>query len=296
LGSWLANQKKSLLADIQEFDKILFNVIEERRRSKLEEETTPSSQDRPLDLLDLMISSVDEESGKGLNNEELRSNMVIFFLAGHDTTAHSLSAALFLLASNPEQQDLARDEVRRIVGIKHDLATIEKWDDKDGKPTRAYIPDYEEQRECDYLTAVVKETLRLFPAVPNLPSRMTTKDVSLGGVTIPAHTVCSINIFSLHHSEKLWKDPFKFKPERFMKKEGEEGDEGLKYPYGWNPFGGSVRSCIGQEFSMIEQRMFLGAILLRYRIKTVPGSEEIRLKPGMVLTAPKDLLVKFERL
>jgi len=255
-----------------------------------------------------MISALDESDLKhNITPEELRDNMVVFFLAGHETTANSIAFACYFMAKHPEVQERARKEILSVYNkhIENGLTKV---------PAHEFIPTYEEQKGLEYLTAIIKETLRLYPPVAQLPARITSKDVKLGEYTLPKNTLVAVDIFSMHHNSKVWgPDCEEFHPERFIGSPEEpnhdethehvnensrittkDGITVNHHPYAWNPFGGSVRSCIGQNFSMIEQRMLLSSMLLRYDLSLPSGCAEMKLRPGG-LVSPANLFIDFKR-
>ena len=184
--------------------------------------------DRRPDLLDMML-------GEGPGGEEplddtsLLNNFCTLFLAGHDTTATTLSMALNLLALNPAAQDKAREEAKAVVGEKK-------------SPTLVTIPSY-----------------------------------------------------TLQHDRELWKDPFKFLPERH---------EERHHPYAWQSFGAGQRVCLGNNFSLQEQRVFLSTLLLRYKLHPGPQTHSKQQQdsgrnfdigiPTFML--PSNVFVRFEKI
>jgi len=267
---------QNLSKDLEKFDQLLYGIVEERKKKKQAhlQSTNGSNQEEAVDLLDLMVSSLDDESGHGLTNRELRDNMMVFFIAGHETTANSLSFALYFLAKYPEIQEKARKEILDILG------------DRDH-------PTYEDQKQMEYLLMIVKESMRHYPPVSMLPIRKTRECVQLevdGKVySLPKGSFVSVFIYGLHHNPNLWSDPEKFIPERFAPGVAEKEN---RHFFSWNPFGGGSRACIGQDFSLIEQRITLSSILKKYDLSLRPGSGELKLKNSPLVT-PDNLLIKF---
>jgi len=261
---------KKIKKQIEEFNGLLYGIIDDRlKKRKISNEMEEYS-----DLLNMMIESMEEDI---LTKRELRDNVMIFFLAGHDTTSNSLSMTLYLLAKYPLIQQKVREEVLKIMSLS-------------GESKQRIIPTFEEQKELEYLTMVIKESLRLYPPVPSLPLRKTSSKVKLDeNLIIPENTLISINIYHIHHSPLLWENPEEFQPERFSKDSSQNF-----HPFQWNPFGGSVRSCIGSDFSMIEQRMLLSAILLKYDVELTPNTEPIQFQSFGFLS-PRDLFLQFKR-
>jgi cytochrome P450 len=151
-----------------------------------------------------------------MNNKELRDNLMIFILAGHDTTSLSLQSIFSHLAKYPHIQQRAYEEVKSIVGNNYNG-----------------IITYEQQKSMKYLDACINESIRLYPPIPNLPVRQTTKDIILDGHTIVKGTMISIDIATLHRDEKYWKTPHVFNPEHFYDEEQVAG----RHRYAFQPFG-----------------------------------------------------------
>jgi len=238
------------------FDKILFDIINERRQRLATQPTDNEAEENsgPVDLLELMLLSQDQES---LTDKELRDNMILFFLAGHDTTSTSLTMVLYQLAKNIEYQNKVRDEVIKISGSKK-------------------IPSFDDQKKFEFMNKVLKESSRLFPSVTNVVARKAIKDTVLTrpdepDIVVPKDTVVGINLFVIHHKESLWgPDVDVFRPERFQAKTEEEEEKLFSQHV---PFAAGPRACIGQEFSLIEQRMILSSILIAFDLKLVSPDE-----------------------
>ncbi|KAI8138782.1 cytochrome P450 [Fennellomyces sp. T-0311] len=188
------------------------------------------------DLLQLMIEGGQSE-GNGLSDEELLSNICIFFFAGHDTTASSLSFAICFLAMYPEMQQRAREEAIKVLG----------------DAPESVVPTMEQIQQLTYINMVIKETLRMYSLIDDLVPQVATKDTTLGGIFIPKGTKVSLSTYQLHQNSRVWKDPDTFNPERFAP--GNEYDS--KSAYGWLPFSTGTRQCIGMNFSLAEQRLLL---------------------------------------
>jgi len=240
---------------MEKFDKMLFDILNERRQKISQTTANESEEDSgPVDLLELMLLSQDKDS---LTNKELRDNMILFFLAGHDTTSTSLTMVLYQLAKNLEYQKKVRDEVVKILGSKK-------------------IPSFEDQKKFEFMNMVLKESSRLYPAVTMVVARRALKDTVLTDpdgpeIFVPKDTVVGINLFMIHHKKALWgPDVEEFRPERFQARSEEEEEKLFSQHL---PFAAGPRACIGQEFSLIEQRMILSSILMSFDLKLVSPDE-----------------------
>lgn len=209
---------------------------------------------RPIpDLLDLLLDGHDPETGRAMNTAELRDNLLTFIVAGHETTALTLSWALYLLAFDPAVQKKVRAEAR--VVLKGRTATAEDV----GKLT--------------FTRQVVEETLRLYPPAAFLsrtalaPDRLLDREVRKGDVVM-------LPIYALHRNRKLWDDPDAFRPARFAP--GHKIDRFANLPFGDGP-----RICIGAQFAMMEAVIVLASVVQRFRFSRVEGRDP---RPVLILT------------
>ena len=198
----------------------------------------------PPDLLDLLLAGQDPETGRRMTTAELRDNLLTFIVAGHETTALTLSWALYLAAFDPARQARARTEAQARLGPR--AATV------DDLP---HLP---------FIRAMVEETLRLYPPAAFLSRTAQTPDRLCGREVRPGDTVI-LPIYALHRHHKLWPDPDAFRPERFL--ENEPGT------YTWIPFGGGRRRCLGASFATLEMDIVLRAVLARMEVRA--GSDGI---------------------
>ncbi|KAI8646173.1 cytochrome P450 [Parasitella parasitica] len=157
------------------------------------------------------------------------------------------------------------------------------------------IPTREELKQMEYLDNCIHETMRINPPTSgNLP-RVVTKDTNLGGFFVPKETRISIELYSVHHITKYWDNPEEFNPDRFDKKSTNYRKDAI-----WMPFGYGPRTCIGQNFSLSEQRVVQAMMLKRYTWTLAPNSEHRHgLKNanggGIGLLGPESLKIKLTR-
>jgi cytochrome P450 family 135 len=176
------------------------------------------------------------EDGEGMTDQELRDQLVTLLLAGHETTATALAWTADLLVRHPQALQRLSAEIAAGEGD-------------------------------DYLRAVIKESLRLRPVVP-LAGRRLTSDLQVNGETLPAGTDVTPAIWLTHTRADLYPEPYAFRPERFL-------DDGPT-TYGWIPFGGGVRRCLGAAFAEFEMRVVLTELLERRTLAPgAPGAERV---------------------
>jgi cytochrome P450 len=205
------------------------------------------------DLLDLLLAGEDPDTKRAMNTAELRDNLLAFIVAGHETTALTLSWALYLCAFDPDVQDRARAEAQMV--LQGDTAAATNVDD---------LP---------FVRMIIDETLRLYPPAA-LVSRTALKHDRLGGREIRPGDTVILPIYALHRSHDLWPEPDKFQPDRFA-------DRKSVRRFTYLPFGDGPRICIGASFALQEAVIILATLLSRYRFTLVPGRTP---DPVMILT------------
>ncbi|MFG6432646.1 cytochrome P450 [Roseateles sp. LYH14W] len=219
-----------------------------------------SSEIKP-DLLGMLMALRDEVSGEALSPQEVYDQCMVSFQAGHETSATALLWWSWLLAAHPEAQAQARAEVDAVLSGRTPTA-----DDASALP---------------YLSATLKEAMRLYPPIAAMLTRRLTRDITVGGVHLPARTLVRVTPWLLHRDPRWWPDaPLQFKPERFL------GDPAHAIPRGaYIPFGLGPRVCLGQHFATLE--MTLIAALLLQRFELSPASAEPP-RPRMAVTLRPD--------
>ncbi|TFK34497.1 cytochrome P450 [Crucibulum laeve] len=224
-------------------------------------------QDLGLDLLSYLLEDTT------MTNEELRSNLAILFSAGHDTTSGALSTAIYHLAQHPEHQATAREEVLSVLGNRVE-------------------PTFDDLGRLPFLSACIKEALRINSPISLLPARWTLEPVQLGKYFIPAGVSVVPNVCAVHHNEKNWTDPSKFDPYRFI-------DNKVR-AIANIPFGTGPRQCVARQFSLYEQRTLL-CMLLKYYEWSLPSdsmhADYVKNEFGAFgLSIPHDLDVEFSKI
>lgn len=209
------------------------------------------------DLLTLLIRAHNAEDGS-LTRAELREQVLVFFLAGHDTTATALTFALHLLARHPGEQRRVHEELDRVL--------------PDGRtPTAADL------EALPRLTMVLKEAMRLFPPSPAV-SRLAVAETVVGGRRIPAGAAVLVSQWVAHRHPAYWEDPERFDPERFTPQAEERRPR-----YAYFPFGGGPRACVGQHFSTLHSVLSLATLLRAYEVEDASGGGDIPLGAGITL-------------
>ncbi|CAG8774404.1 8683_t:CDS:10 [Cetraspora pellucida] len=235
--------KNKRIRKVEKLEKLFDDMIEKKHKSIAAGRSNG-------DLLELMIKACndqDNQENPSLTDLELRHNLAIFMIAGHDTTANALATLLYILSVHKDVQQKAREEILRILGDN-------------------LTPSAEQHKLLKYLNMIIHENLRLYPPVPMLPFRKVTEDLKYKNHVIPAGTGIALFIYGIQHSPKLWENPEKFVPERFENEHFASGNDS------WLAFGGGSRMCLGNNLSLIEQRIALCLILRKYEILLPPNS------------------------
>jgi len=211
---------------------IIDDVVQRRMRGE-----TRSSGKAP-DLLDIML---DREGGSELSAENIRSQILTFLFAGHDSTAAAMSTLTVLLLANPRVQAKVVAEIQRVVGS--------------GELEAGHLP------QLTYLDWCLREALRLVPPAASYQRMAFRDDLLLGGRwRVERWAPVLIDIFTLHLDPETWgPDAARFVPERW--------EAGPPHPCSYMPFASGPRGCIGKEFSLIEQKVVAVKLLQRFRMR-----------------------------
>lgn len=200
------------------------------------------------------------EDGVGLDDDQLRDEVMTLVLAGHETTAMALSWAWLLLAENPAAEAWWHEE----------LAT---------SPER---PGMSDMAALPRTRAVVAEAMRLFPPAWVMGRRLLV-DVDIEGWTLPAGTITLASQFAVHRSERWWQEPARFVPQRWIGPDGRFDEAAPGQPKGaWFPFGFGRRQCIGEQFAWVEATLVLATIGRSWRLERA-DSGPVGMAPGVTL-------------
>src|SRR5262249_41866611 len=187
----------------------------------------------------------DAETGRSLSEAEVKSNIITFIAAGHETTANALAWSLYLLSQSPEWSERVAAEARRELGA--------------GRMREDAADRLIETR------AVIEEAIRLYPPLAAISREAIAAD-ELAGETVAAGTTVVIAPYVLHRHRQLWDDPDVFDPTRFLPGAREAIDR-----YGYLPFGAGPRICIGATFALQEAALVLATVMRRFELRLAPG-------------------------
>jgi cytochrome P450 len=259
LPHWIpTSHARRFRASMSRFHEVVQRIIESRK----------ARSEWPDDLLSMLMSARDEDSGEGMSGEQLHDELITMLFAGYETTATALSWAWYFLSTHPEAAARLRSELRTILA---------------GRP-----PGYGDLARLDFTRMVVQETMRLLPPVW-VATRKAIADDEIGGYVVPANTVVTFSSYVTHRRADLWENPEEFQPERFSPARM----SGMPR-YSYFPFGGGPRQCIGNNFAMVEAQLILAAVAQRYSLDLVP-SHPVEPLPLGILRPRYGLLVTLRR-
>nr|XP_022907354.1 cytochrome P450 4C1-like [Onthophagus taurus] len=267
---------KKYLSNLHDFTTKVIKERKEKLITKSKTDQTNESNSSEPDViggkvrkafLDLLL-----ESPINLTDMELREEVDTFMFEGHDTTTAGICWSLFLLGNHPDIQEEVFREITTVFEESNDGETL----------------TINDLGKLKLLERCVKEALRLFPSVPTI-GRKLTNDVKLEKYLLPAECTINLQIFLVHHDEKIYPHPEKFDPDRFL-------PDNIKnrHPYAYIPFSAGPRNCIGQKFAMYEEKTILAYILKHYKVTAIESQETVKPMMELILRPKNGLLVKLE--
>ncbi len=244
---WPSERNRRMVRALDEMDGVIERLIAERRRE---------GKDRG-DLMSHIVFAKDEKGG--MSDKQMRDELMTLIFAGHETTAHTLTWAWYLLAQNRDKLEKAQRELDRTLG---------------GKPIG--VGDL---RELPYLEMCLKESLRRLPAVW-IYGRETRTEVRLGDYVIPQGAILAVSPLALGRNPKYFAEPLEYRPERWTREFERQLPRGAYVPFAAGP-----RVCLGKQFAMMEMRIVLGTLMQNVDVNVLEGFEpdfqpDLSLNPG----------------
>ena len=243
--------------DAQEIDAIVYRIISERRQSGRDQG----------DLLSMLLAAHDED-GTQMNDKQLRDEVMTLFLAGHETTALTLSWAWYLLARNPEAERKFHDELDEVLGGR--------------------LPTMDDLPQLTYCEMIAKESMRLYPPAYGL-GREAIEECEIGGFRVPAKSQVFMFQWVTQRDPRFFTEPDEFHPERWT-----EAFSNSLPKYAYFPFGGGPRFCIGNAFAMMEIILVLATVGQRFRLM-LAADQSVTLLPAMSLRPRDGIRMNVER-
>ena len=241
----------------REIDAIVYRIIADRRQSGLDEG----------DLLSMLLQAHDED-GSWMTDRQLRDEVMTLFLAGHETTALTLSWAWYLLARNPEAERIFHAELDEVLGKR--------------------LPTIEDLSRLKYTERIAKESMRLYPPAYAL-GREALEECEIGGFRVAPKTQIFMFQWVTQRDPRFFSEPDRFYPERWT----DEFVSSLP-KYAYFPFGGGPRFCIGNTFAMMEIVLVLATIGQQFRFSLLPN-HPVTVLPAMSLRPRDGIHVVVER-
>jgi cytochrome P450 / NADPH-cytochrome P450 reductase len=258
VGNRLARRaERQFAADIAEMNALVDGIIADRRRHPTD----------GRDLLNLMLTAIDPETGERLDDVNIRYQVLTFLIAGHETTSGMLTFAFHHLLRDPAVLARAYAEVDRVL------------------PGDAR-PDYAQVARLEVIERVLKEALRLWPTAPSF-ALAPFEDELVGG-RWRLRKDRPVNVFTpgLHRWPGVWPAPEEFDIDRWL-----PDVEAARHPHAYKPFGNGERACIGRQFAMVEAKIAMAMLLRRFAISD-PHAYRLRIKETLSIK-PDDFRMRI---
>ncbi|MCW2629251.1 cytochrome P450 [Mycobacterium sp.] len=197
---------------------------------------------RNAPLVQALIAATDPDTGQSISDDDICNDLLIFMLAGHDTTATALTYALWALGHHRDIQDRVAAEAAEI---------------GDRELTPEDVP------RLGYTVQVLREALRLQPPAAGV-ARLAVRDIAVAGYRVEAGSIMAVGIYALHRDPALWDRPLVFDPDRFSPEASKGRDR-----WQFLPFIAGARSCIGEHFAMLETTLAMATIIRSIEISSV---------------------------
>ncbi len=264
--TYINGMHRKFKRDIAWFDSYIFNLIEKRKN-----DPNLFSPSGPNDLLTMLLTSKDEETGETMSDRALRDEAVTLFAAGHETSATALGWALWLLSQHPDVVQKLRSEVAAVLG--------------DGSKGAGRMPGFEDLRKLTYTMQVIQEVMRLYPPGFAVGRQPIAPD-EIMGVKIPRNAIVFISIAAMHRDPRYWERPHEFYPGHFSP-EAEKERPRLAYM----PFGAGPRMCIGNHFALMEMQLLLALLIKEFDFELEPGHPVVA-EPLITLKPKHGIMMK----
>ncbi|WP_082230500.1 cytochrome P450 [Haloprofundus marisrubri] len=233
-------------------DRVVDDIVQQKKRNPGEH-----------DVVSMLLAARDDD-GEPLSEKQIRDEAITLLAAGHETTAVSMTYTAFLLSQHPRVERKLTAELDEVLG--------------GDRPTMADLP------ELTYTEQIVKESMRLYPPVPQIVRESVDADV-LGGYHIPPQSKIMLNQWVVHRDARWYDDPLAFDPERWT-----SGFERSLPRLAYFPFAAGPRRCIGDRFAMLEARLILAMLYQNSHLELV-SDRNIEVVPTVTLRPKEDIIV-----
>jgi cytochrome P450 len=253
-------RERTMAEQFRPLDAAINRMIDERERDP---------QGAAADLLNRLVTAHDENGDKALTAREIRDQVVTIFIAGHETTAQAMNWTWYVLSQHPEHEARLHAELDTVLGGR--------------TPTQDDLP------KLEFTRRVIEESMRLYPTAPGLSTRACQAEDEICGVKVKKGAQIVVSPWILHHHRRLWDEPERFDPDRFLP----ERSAG-RPRFAYLPFGAGPRVCIGQVLAMNEATLILASLAQRYRLRLAPG-QEVALQANVTLRPKHGLRMTLEK-
>jgi len=225
----------------------------ERRRADLADHDPETDEERPKDMLTMLLLAEDDPDVEYPDNQ-IRDEVATFLIAGHETTALSLTYTQTLLSQHPEIRQRVREEANAVIGDE--------------------TPTYDHVSELEYTGRVFQEALRLYPAAWAV-FRQASADVRLGNYRVPEGAAIIMPQWSIHRDDRYFENPKTFDPDRWI-------DQSPQSVEAYFPFSSGPHACIGRQFSITGARLALATIVQSFDVDVEEGAlDDLRATPTL---------------
>ena len=240
-------------------DSTIYRIIDERRKAGVDRQ----------DLLSMLLLARDEDTGGKMTDLQVRDEAMTLFLAGHETTANTLSWTFYLLSQNPAAEAKLHAEIDEVLESR--------------------APTFEDLPKLQYTEMIISESMRLFPPAWGI-GRRSLVDQSIGPYSVPKDSIILLSPFVTQRDPRFFPEPEKFKPERWTA----EAKASLP-AFAYFPFGGGARRCIGEGFAWAEAILILATLCKGWRVR-LDQSNPVELNALFTLRPKNGIQMKLERI
>jgi len=252
-----------LLNEIKEFRQFCFKIIKDRKDSGVK--------GKGHDLLGVLLETQNNSSPEDrFTDEDIINEFITFFIAGMDTTGNLINMTLYLLQANPQSFEKLMEEIKTVYN-KTEPVTIENLN------------------QMEFLHSILKETLRLYTPVPVIFPRKAQADHMLGDIYIKKGTSVRPTPIFNHANPNYFKEPRKFKPERWLNKKEQEIDA-----FVFTPFSAGARNCIGQHLAMIEAKIVICEFIKMFKFEMSEKDYDLRMAFNFTYRPKQDICMDLQ--
>ena len=251
---------EAIRAHFKGMDSAIYRLIGER--GKIRDEA-------PKDFLTRLVAATDPDDGAGLSATEVRDEVITIFMAGHETTAVTMTWVWYLLSQHPAEEATLHAELDAVL--------------------RGRTPTVGDLANLPYTRMIIEEAMRVYPPAPGISIRQAKEADEICGFKVSPGLQILISPWILHRHRRLWDEPERFDPTRFSK---EASDKRPRFAY--LPFGGGPRVCIGATLAMTEATLILAVLAQKFRLR-LKEPQEVKLQTRITLRPKNKMMTILER-